>query len=182
MKSLIILCLLMFLAAGCAQKPAYTVFKALEEPLSSGTTACVSSIDRSRVMVNEQGEKVGPSLESAEEMRSIIIEELLADNCFSEVSKSAGLACTADYVISGKLQLFERGGGVPQSHPSMMYVKPKEDPFRIVMILSITETASNRVVFSGSFESGTSSVIIEEEEAYREIAKNFAAAIRIQPQ
>ena len=179
MKSLIIVCLVMILAAGCAQKPTYTLFKALEEPLPAGKTACVSSIDRSRVMVNEQGEKIGPSLESAEQMRSIIIQELRGNNCFAEISKSAGLACDTDYAISGKLHLFERGGGVPQSHPSMMYVKPKEDPFRIVMILSITEVASDRVIFSGTFESGTSSVVTEEEEAYRELAKSFAGAILI---
>lgn len=182
MRRVVIVCLALVIAAGCAQKPAFTIFKALEEPLPQGTSACVGSVDRSRVMVNEQGEQVGPSLESAEQMRSVIIEELLANNCFAAVSRSAGLACDTDYAISCKLQQFERGGGVPQAHPSMMYVKPKEDPFRIVMILSITDIASDRVVFSGSFESGTSNVITDEEEAYREIAKSFAAALRIPQQ
>lgn len=177
MKRFSLACLLILLAAGCTPKPTYTVFKALDAPLEPGTSVCVSPIDRSHVMVNERGETTGPSLATAEQIRASIIEALSASGCFSEVGKSVGLTCDAEYLIAGKLQVFEESGGVPQSHPSMMYVKPKDAPFRISVILSVTDVKADRVIFSAMFESGTSNVIVEEQEAYEEIAGNFAAAI-----
>jgi hypothetical protein len=177
MKHTYAFCLFILVVFGCSQTPSYTVFKEATEPISPEKTACVSPIDRSSVVVKEKGVERGPSLETAEQLRSIIVEELTSHECFAKVTKGMGASCGTFYEVQGKLALFSKEGSLTQSARGMEFVESKEEPLKIALVLSIRDIAADRIVFSAKFESGTSNVISDEEGAFREIAKNFAAAL-----
>lgn len=170
MKWLAILCLLAS-AVVMSCSPNYAILQDFETPPSSDETICIGPIEDA--LSADVAEKDRPSAETIEKFRTFLAERLNRDDIFDVMPNSTGSSCEANYEVVGKILKYNKGSGVAR-----FLIGFGAGSSYLTVNLSIIDKSNNQQIFSGNFKATVSGGFETSDTALRNVAKDFAKAIK----
>jgi hypothetical protein len=170
MKLTVSICALMILAImSCS--PNYAILQDFDTPPSSNETICIGEIEDA--LSADVSAKDRPSAESIEKLRGFLKQRLNQDDIFDVMSSSSGSECEESYEVVGKILKYNKGSGVAR-----FLIGFGAGSSYLTVNLSIIDKSNNQQIFSGNFKASVSSWLESGDTALRNVAKDFAKAIK----
>lgn len=170
MRWLFVLCLLIVTAVvSCS--PNYAILQDFETPPSSDETVCIGQIEDA--LSADVDVKDRPSAETIEKFRTVLADQLKRDEIFTVLPNATDPDCDANYEVTGKILKYNKGSGVAR-----FLIGFGAGSSYLTVNLSIIDKSNNQQIFSGNFKAAVSSWLESGDTALRNVAKDFAKAIK----
>jgi hypothetical protein len=168
---LITILVVVLLCFGCTKH--YRVLQDLYSPVDYSSTCLIGDIEDG--LPSNFAEEDKPSAEDIVKFQDFLTEELVDKDMFEVV----GTKKHGTYLVTGRIMEYNKGSGAGRFIGGLIGGLMNSTAY-VVIRLDLTETASNELLFSGSFRREVTEGLETGDEMFGEIASDFAKVLEKQ--